>query len=53
MYQIAKTLFGGEMIIRIADSTWIPMDSANSDYQAYLAWVAEGNIAEEWSPNAS
>lgn len=21
--------------------------------QAYLAWVAEGNIAEEWSPNGS
>jgi len=24
----------------------IPFNEANTDYQEYLAWVAEGNIAE-------
>ena len=50
MYQIAKTPFS-EMIVRISDMAWIPMVEANSDYQAYLAWVAEGNTAEEWTGN--
>ena len=36
----------GDTIIRIADNAAIPKDEGNTDYQAYLAWVAEGNTAE-------
>ena len=38
-------------ILRVEDSAVIPMNEQNSDYQQYLAWVEEGNVAEEWSPN--
>jgi len=34
------------VIIRIADNAAIPKDEANTDYQEYLLWVAEGNTAE-------
>jgi hypothetical protein len=30
-------------ILRIFDNTYIPFEPANTDYQAYLAWLAEGN----------
>jgi len=34
------------IVCRIADNAFIPMDEQNSDYQAYLAWVAEGGVPE-------
>lgn len=33
-------------IKRLADKATIPLTEGNLDYQAYLAWVAEGNTPE-------
>ena len=30
-----------------------PLTDDNPNTAAYLAWVAEGNIAEEWNPNGN
>ena len=31
------------VIYRVADGACIPFDPDNTDYQAYLKWVEEGN----------
>jgi hypothetical protein len=36
----------GDIIIRIADNGAIPIDEANTDYQEYKLWLAEGNTPE-------
>jgi hypothetical protein len=44
MYKLSP-LFKGEQtsVIRTNDGACIPFDADNTDYQAYLKWVAEGN----------
>jgi hypothetical protein len=48
MYKQYKTIEGNiaEGIIRLEDSAFIPFDQANTDYQAYLKWLEDGNEPE-------
>jgi len=48
MYKSTKNNYGGEpqSVIRLSDNACIPFDPANTDYQKYLKWVAEGNTPE-------
>lgn len=53
MYRLTDT----STIVRLADGAFIPADTGNGDYQAYLAWVAAGNVPEpvpvvDWRPTA-
>lgn len=41
---ISNTPLNG--ILRLRDFANIPEDPANTDYQEYLAWLAEGNEPE-------
>jgi hypothetical protein len=43
-------LTNNSSITRLSDSASIPQDSANTDYQAYLRWIEEGNTPEPTDP---
>ena len=49
MYKKVNNLIenkGTEVILRTTDNAYIPFDPANTDYQEYLEWLAEGNQPE-------
>jgi hypothetical protein len=46
MYKQTKDFLGNlrnDQILRVTDKAFIPFDPANTDYQEYLKWLAEGN----------
>ena len=45
MYKLIKFQNKINSVLR-SDGACIPFDSRNTDYQAYLAWLAEGNTPE-------
>lgn len=47
-YKYIAPLYGsGGVLQRSTDGAFIPCDLENSDYQAFLAWIAAGNSAPE------
>jgi len=49
MYKLQPNTFMGgtaKCVQRLSDNAFIPFDPANTDYQAYLKWLEEGNTPE-------
>jgi hypothetical protein len=45
-YKLGNKDFNGNIagIIRLSDNACIPLNTDNTDYQAYLKWVSEGGV---------
>jgi len=52
MYKLIKNPDGGQSTAVLRDGKdSIPFDPANTDYQAYLKWLEEGNTPEPAEEN--
>jgi len=43
MYKLFTPISGQKFVINTETNSCIPFDPDNTDYQAYLKWLAEGN----------
>jgi len=45
MYKLYNPTNMAQVVVvqRLSDNAFIPFDPDNTDYQQYLAWLAEGN----------
>jgi hypothetical protein len=43
MYKLLNMALGQKGVQRLSDGANIPFDPDNTDYQAYLRWLEEGN----------
>ena len=48
MYKLILDKITGQNLVvkRLSDNAFIPYDPDNTDYQAYLKWLDEGNTPE-------
>ena len=48
MYKLVKMPFQNVVttVKRLSDDAFIPFAEGNTDYQAYLQWIAEGNTPQ-------
>ena len=55
MYKLLKSQDGqirNDCVLSVVLNMYIPFDPANTDYQEYLKWLAEGNEPEAADPVA-
>ena len=46
-YDILTEVFSGYKIVKDGKTSHVPLDEANTDYQAIQQWIADGNSVEE------
>ena len=46
MYKLFISESKNQFALKLSDNASIPFDPDNTDYQAYLKWVSEGNTPE-------